>query len=182
MFITLIYTIYQFIISYYRIKHIIAILKSDKLDIRNSPLDRLARLSARALLCFKGACDTAQPVGLTLGLMLGTDEVLKNANRDPIFGPILGSILNSVLPENVSKDSTKLINKSINEISSNNQDLAENKSLLEKFQNLHLKGDISLEEFKEMQKIILENQEAILAKNAQLKSKILEELENLKKK
>ena len=35
VFITLIYTIYHFIISYYRIKHIIAILNSDKLDISN---------------------------------------------------------------------------------------------------------------------------------------------------
>ena len=34
MFFTFIFTIYHFIISYYRIKHIIAILRSDKLDIR----------------------------------------------------------------------------------------------------------------------------------------------------
>ena len=87
MFFGVIFTIYHFIISYYRIKNIIAIIKSDKLEIRNSPLDRLATLSARAILCFKGACETAQPIGLTLGLMLGTDEILKNANREPIFGP-----------------------------------------------------------------------------------------------
>jgi len=52
MFFTFLFTIYHIIISYYRFKHIIALLNSDKLDIRNSPLDRLATLGARALLCF----------------------------------------------------------------------------------------------------------------------------------
>lgn len=32
-------------------------------------------------MCLKGACDSAQPIGLTLGVMLGTDEILKFANR-----------------------------------------------------------------------------------------------------
>ena len=36
MFICTIFTIYHFILSYYRIKHIIKVLKSDELDIRNS--------------------------------------------------------------------------------------------------------------------------------------------------
>lgn len=102
MFFVVFFAIYHIIISYYRIKHIIAILKTDKLDVKNSPLDRLATLGAKALLCFKGACETAQPVWLTLGIMLGTDEILKSANRDPIFAPFLGGVLNSVLPEKVS--------------------------------------------------------------------------------
>src|SRR5271154_1808792 len=54
LFFTSIFTIYHFIISYYRIKHIYNILKSNELDIKNSPIDRLATLGARALLCFKG--------------------------------------------------------------------------------------------------------------------------------
>ena len=33
------FVMYQIVISYYRIKNIFKILKSDKLDIRNSPLD-----------------------------------------------------------------------------------------------------------------------------------------------
>ena len=37
MFICTIFTIYHFIISIYSIKHIIKLLKSDELDIRNSP-------------------------------------------------------------------------------------------------------------------------------------------------
>lgn len=69
VFFTFIFTIYHFYFSYNRFKHIRYILKSDKLEVRNSPLDRLATLSARALICFKGACDMALPTGLALGLM-----------------------------------------------------------------------------------------------------------------
>lgn len=37
MFFSILFTIYHFIITYYRITHIIKILKSDQFDIRNSP-------------------------------------------------------------------------------------------------------------------------------------------------
>jgi hypothetical protein len=82
MFLGILFTIYHLIISYYRIKHIKNILKSDKLDVKNSPLDRLASLAAKALFCFKGACEAAPAsaaVGLTLGLMLGADEIINSA-------------------------------------------------------------------------------------------------------
>jgi len=82
-----IFTLYHIIISFYRVKHMLKILRSNELDIKNSPLDKLASMAARALFCLKNACDSAQPVGLTLGLLLGTDEILKGAKRDPIFTP-----------------------------------------------------------------------------------------------
>jgi len=123
MFFALLFTVYHIIISYFRIKEIIKILKSDKLDIRNSPFDRIATLSAKVILCFKGICQSAQPVGLTLGLMLGTDEILKNANIEAIFAPFLGGILNTILPENIHKDSTRLIEKNFNELEVNKKDI-----------------------------------------------------------
>jgi hypothetical protein len=35
----------------------------------------------RVLMCAKGACDIAAPVGLGLGLLLGADQVLKDGGR-----------------------------------------------------------------------------------------------------
>lgn len=63
------------------------------------PLRRnhLAKLAANALFCLKYTCDAAQPVGLGLGLMLGADDILKQANKEPIFLPLLGSMLSVVL-------------------------------------------------------------------------------------
>jgi len=67
-------------------------------------------------MCLKGACDSAQPIGLTLGVMLGTDEILKFANREPLFGPFLGSALNAVFPADKKILLTQLVGKSFEEI------------------------------------------------------------------
>lgn len=40
LFIALLFVIYSFCIFFFRIKHIIEVLRSDKLDIKNSPLDK----------------------------------------------------------------------------------------------------------------------------------------------
>ena len=101
LIIALLFTVYHFVITFFRIKHIYMLIKNGELDIRNSPLDRFASLWAKAILCLKGTCEAAQPVGLTLGIMLGTYEVLKNANRQPLFGPFLGQLANSLLPEHI---------------------------------------------------------------------------------
>jgi len=75
------------------------LLKSGELDIRNSPLDKYASMLGRVLLCAKGVCDSANPIGVGLGLILGADQVLKDcyAGREAFFGPILGSGLNKIL-------------------------------------------------------------------------------------
>lgn len=181
MFFAILFTIYHIVISYYRFKHIIKIIKSDQLEIKNSPLDRLATLSAKTLLCLKGLCETAQPVGLTLGLMLGTDEILKSANREPIFAPFLGGILNSALPSNTTKDSNQLISKSLDQLEGNNVEIQATNSLLDRFKSLNLKGDITQNELKEFQELLKENQLKLLNENQLLKSKIIEELEKFKK-
>jgi hypothetical protein len=178
MFFALIFTIYHFIITFYRIKHAIKLFKNKELEVRNSPLDRLASLSVKALFCFKNGCEAAQPIGLTLGLFLGADEILKAANREPIFAPFLGSIINTVLPDNVAKDSTKLINNDFKELETNNENIKLTEELEEKFKKLEIKGDLTKEEFKEMQKILHENKTDILKENSKIKSKILTELEN----
>lgn len=94
----LLFSIYHLYISYHRFKHIKFMIKSGKLDIRNSPLDRFSSMIARVLLCAKGVCDSATPLGLGLGLMLGADQVLKDGGREAFFGPIIGKGLNKILP------------------------------------------------------------------------------------
>jgi hypothetical protein len=54
---------------------------------------------ARVLFSAKSVCDSATPVGLGLGLMLGADQVLKDGGREASFSPILGSGLNKILPK-----------------------------------------------------------------------------------
>ena len=65
-----------------------------RLQSKKAGRHRFATLGAKALFCLKGACETAQPLGITLGIMISTDSILKEVNREPIFTPILGGILN----------------------------------------------------------------------------------------
>ena len=96
-FFTLIFTIYHCYLTYHRIKHIRFLFKSGAYEVRNSPLDRLAFLAARAIGCLKGVCDSAQPVGLGLGLMVTADEFFKAANVEPIFTPFIGNAVKSLI-------------------------------------------------------------------------------------
>lgn len=177
MFFLIIFFIYHTYLSYHRIKHMIKILKSDKLEVRNSPLDRLAFLSARALWCFKTSCEAAPNIGLGLGLMVSTDEILKYADVEPVFGPFLGSMLKTVLPDSATKSETKMLNKAIAEVTSNNVQLIDSKSLLERFKGLNIEGVFTNEEFSEFKKLIQENQEQLQTKNSELRNKIIEILD-----
>ena len=107
MIITFMFIIYHIYISYHRIKHIIKLLKSDKLDIWNSPLSRLATIYSKKILCAKGACDTAAPIGGVLGFMGGVDAIRQSKGYDPIFLPFLGNILLKDTPESIADKETK---------------------------------------------------------------------------
>jgi len=86
-FFAILFFIYHIYISYHRIKYTRYLLKSGALDVRNSPLDKYLTMLGRVLVCAKSACDTAAPVGLGLGLMLGADQTLKEvvAAQDKLF-------------------------------------------------------------------------------------------------
>jgi hypothetical protein len=98
-FFSVLFFIYHLYISYHRFKHIKFLFKSGALDVRNSPLDKYAGMLIRVLTCAKGVCDSATPIGLGLGLMLGADQTLKEVGREAFFGPILGKGLIKILPK-----------------------------------------------------------------------------------
>lgn len=104
-FIVFLFWIYTMIIFFIRINHILKLLKSNKLDVVNSPFDRLATEAARAFLCFKGLCESAWPIGATMTFMVTIDAMLINSNRPAFFSPRLLSIL----PEPKLSDEAQLI-------------------------------------------------------------------------
>jgi len=87
------FSLYLIFLTYHRIKHMIKVLKSDELDVRNSPLDRFASIAARIILCSKGLCETAAPVGVVFGGMAGIDELRKVKGLEPIFLPKLADFI-----------------------------------------------------------------------------------------
>lgn len=65
------YAFFMIYIAYYRIKHMLYILKTDKLEVRNSPLDHFASYAAKLIYCVKGACKAWVSVGFALCVMAG---------------------------------------------------------------------------------------------------------------
>lgn len=173
LFFSIIFFIYHIIISVIRIKHIYKTLKSDKLDIRNSPLDHMARLSSRLILCAKGLCDQAQPVGIAMGIMLGIDTALEQADQKAIFGPLIGSALKTVLPNNEVKQKTSdLIKKPISEIDENNKQLTELKNIVESVSKWSNSDDNMKKDASEIITEVNKHQNEILKKNSMLRNEI----------
>lgn len=97
LLLTFMFFIYHTYISYHRTIHMYKTLKSDKLDVKNSPVDRLSTIAVKVLWCIKGSCDQLPNLGLGLSLGAVTDQILENSGRKPIFMPFLGSMLNKVI-------------------------------------------------------------------------------------
>lgn len=94
---TFAFFIYHTIISYFRITHMYRTLRSDKLDVKNSPIDRLSTIAVKVLWCIKGSCEQLPHLGLGLSIGAVTDQILENSGRKPIFMPFLGGMLNKVI-------------------------------------------------------------------------------------
>jgi hypothetical protein len=73
------------------------VLKSDKLDIKNSPVDRLATIATKFLWCIKGSCDQLPNIDIGLGIGAAVYQILENSGRYPIFMPFLGNKLNVII-------------------------------------------------------------------------------------
>ena len=181
-FFTLIFTIYHFYISYHRIKHLIYLFKSDKLDVKNSPLDKLASVTVRALMCLKGACEIAQPLGVTLTLMIAGDEIVKSSGRYPIFIPMIGGVINQVIGEGKTlKASTPEIQnylKNFEKIKIENKELDETLKLLNKAKQ---ENKLSVSDTPELKNAFDQSKQELVQKENKLRNKIIEEIKKIKR-
>jgi hypothetical protein len=75
-FISFIYGCYVLYITVKRIKHMYYLLRNGETEIRNSPLDKLASLASKLIVCVKGACDAVAPTGVAIGVLSGIDLIL----------------------------------------------------------------------------------------------------------
>lgn len=90
------FLIYQFLLLIYRIINIFKILKSDRLNIRNSPLNKFATVFTKGLLCVKGACEKGIFAGTLLGTGIAFDWALESANKEKVFGPLVGNFVKNL--------------------------------------------------------------------------------------
>ena len=73
------------------------VLKSGELDIKNSPIRRVASAASKGYFCFKGLCDGISVTGVGLGFCAGVDGILTNTGRDPLLFPMIARRLEPTL-------------------------------------------------------------------------------------
>ena len=98
MFTGIIYLIYGVVITVIGIKHTWKTIKSDELDIRNSPRDRFGSIFGRVVLCLKGVCICTGSIGGVLGVGTLVDGYLRSRGREPVIEEVLSEGLNKILP------------------------------------------------------------------------------------
>ena len=88
---------YIILINAIKFIYLIYLWKNGKLEVINSPLERIATFSVNLLACIKGTCVLGLSGVTALGMGQGIDELLTSYGRDPIFRDTLGKGLNTAL-------------------------------------------------------------------------------------
>lgn len=133
--IMIIYITYSIFIFYYRIKHIVFILSSSEVEVRNSPLDKIATLTIKAILCAKGICEITAPIGGLLGGMSAADALLEHKGRPAIFLPFIANIIIPDTEESLISKERKQIFKELNNLDNKYSSLNNEKEYLDKFKS-----------------------------------------------
>ena len=97
-YIVLLFALFHFMyiatISIIKLFYGIKVLRSDKLDVRNSPIDKLAGMASKMLYCWKYGCQ-AGSAGLGLvGSSFLIDTMLEAGNQEKVFTPLIGKGVN----------------------------------------------------------------------------------------
>ena len=94
LLIALLHFMYISIISIIKLFYGIRVLRSNKLEVKNSPVDKLATAVGKILYCWKYGCQ-AGSAGLGLvGTSFLIDSMLEAGNQEKIFTPLIGKGIN----------------------------------------------------------------------------------------
>ena len=160
-------------------------LRSDKLNVKNSPLDHLATVTGKLLYCWKFGCQVGS-AGLGLvGTSFMIDSILEAGNHEKVFTPLIGKGVKMTVGSKPADSILSDINKRVKEMEDNKKRLDELNTLFDRANNTMNTGDFSkkdidsitsvMEEIKNMEKSQLKRFSDNLAK------KIKEYSENYKK-
>ena len=185
IFINILFLIYQFVLIIYRIKHIYNILKTDKMDIKNSPIDNVATILTRGLLCMKGACEGGIFLGTILSTGIAYDWALESAGKEKVFGPLVGKFVDTISAngnkltteqkqqmeelkalEKASREKIEYLRK-LNNLSESHREAQE---ILENIKSQN--GVLSEQEKEDLLKAFKEEKNNIIAKSNNIKQKL----------
>jgi hypothetical protein len=174
LILTILFFFYSIYLNFHRIKYMYKVWKSDELDVRNSPLDKLASIGSRLLWCAKGFCDAAAPATFAFGAMGGIDKLREMKGLQPIFLPFLADLL---IPDSEHTKAYKVRQKDIQELHAND---FKRKSYLEELticKELRDRNIINETEHADWTKALKEQSSFLDQQNEDIKKKIKANLE-----
>lgn len=193
--INFLFFVYHSVLNYFRIKHILYLMKSEELDIKNSPVNRIASIFTRGIVCLKGACEGGIYVGTVLGTGIAYDWALESAGKDKVFSPLVGNFIRQISGSPLSEEQIQQLEelkrmkknmdvkltllKELKNVSEANKEVS---SLLN---NIEIQeGILSKEEKDLLLKAFKEERDTLISNSLEIKQKINMEkmLENFKNK
>jgi hypothetical protein len=98
--------------------------KSEKFEIRNSPLNRYASVISQALYCIKIGCAVTGAGASFIAGGAAYDSVLTESGRNPVFVPFMAKTYNIIFGEGPNTKVTTFIEKNVktNTANSNNKE------------------------------------------------------------
>ena len=162
LFLALLHFVYITTISIIKLWYGFKVLKSDKLNVQNSPLDRFATTTGKLLYCWKYGCQ-AGSAGLGLvGTSFLVDSMLEAGGQEKVFTPLIGKGVKFFVNGRPADEILVSINKDIKNLEDSKKRYQEIKDLFNKADNAldskdFTKKDIdsiksTIEEVKNMEK------------------------------
>lgn len=139
-------------------------------------LDRFASIAAKIILCTKGLCEVAAPIGIVFGGMAGIDELRKAKGLEPILIP---KIADYIFTDN---DTTKQIKEMRSQealLANNNKEIKAYKEENDIVNAFEKNGIIDKEEADAWRNKIKNNEFLCQVNSKEIKSKILDSLDKL---
>ena len=139
LFIALLHFIYITVISIVKLFYGIGVLRSDKLNVKNSPFDHFATTAGKLLYCWKMGCQVGS-AGLGLvGTSFMIDSILEAGNQEKVFTPLIGKGVKLIVNGRPADDILSGINKDI-------KNLEESKKRYKEISDLFNKADAALDQ------------------------------------
>lgn len=154
----LLHFLYITIISFIKLYYGIHVLRSGKLEVKNSPIDKLAGAAGKLLYCWKYGCQ-AGSAGLGLvGTSFLIDSMLEAGNQDKVFTPLIGRGVNFFVNGRPADDILLGIKKDTNNLELSKKTFKEVSDLLKNAEKAleSENTDFSKSEIRELRSIIQE--------------------------
>ena len=159
--------IYITYISIIKLWYGFKVLKSDKLNVKNSPFDHFASVTGKLLYCWKFGCQ-AGSAGLGLvGTSFMIDSMLEAGNHEKVFTPLIGKGVKFIVGGKPADNIFSDVNKNLKQIEDSKRRLEEIRNLLNKTNDITDSSDFSkkdidsiksvMDEIKDMEKSKLQS-------------------------